>query len=220
MPPNFDTTVSTYLADEDQMASVNPATDFLALLHTIKNLDYTKVDKDAAQNVMNNAAQIVSKQTFDYAGQVVDRGLEWLAGGTAVAGQWYLTGAALVSEQLLDWAEKRFHDYMGWDQAQFTRGDWVVIDIGVRTNHFWGELEREHPEDVDRRRRRLPGLSIGDQLVSREAVYTGRAPSHKSSTLEIHNDVHLGLATGGIQVTSWNLCGRSGSAERKQRVPS
>ena len=155
MPPNFDTTVSTYLADEDQMASVNPATDFLALLNTIKNLDYTKVDKDAAQNVMNNAAQIVSKQTFDYAGQVVDRGLEWLAGGTAVAGQWYLTGAALVSEQLLDWAEKRFHDYMGWDQAQFTRGDWVVIDIGVRTNHYWGELEREHPEDVDRRRRSL-----------------------------------------------------------------
>ena len=90
---------------------------------------------------------------------------------------------------------------MGWDEnsSGFTRGEWVIVDYGIKTfNHQWGELT--HPEDVDRRRRRLPGTTSLETLKERafleESQYKGKAPSKASSTVEVHRDVRVELTTG------------------------
>jgi len=201
MPPfletAFDTTTSRAIVGYEEPPP-DLSVDFVSLLHNFaKDFDFTKVDQDAAMNFVNTAAKHASKVAFEQGSQIVDKGLEWLAGGSAVAQQWYITAAALVSEQALDWAEKKFSTYMGWDELDsFTRGDWILIYFGTVPSQLW-----EHPEDVNRRRRlggkqrTLEGV-FGD--MSEEAVYRG----HEASLAEVQHAYHIGLATGNKQVSS------------------
>ena len=151
MPPkylesNFDTTGGHPLS---QGLGGDNTDDFVSLMNdVVANYDFTNVDTDAASNMVSMAAKKLSEQGFQHATKIVEKGLDWLAniveGGSAATGQFYLTAATVLSKQALDWAELRFHTYMGWDQEEeLLRGDWVAIDFGITSSNVM---------DVDRRR--------------------------------------------------------------------
>ena len=70
-----------------------------------KVVDFTKVDRDAAQNLLNSAGQFISKKAFETAADALDKGLTVVAGVLGATGQWYGTAAALIGEEVLDLAE-------------------------------------------------------------------------------------------------------------------
>ena len=101
----------------------------------LKNVvDFTKVDRDAAQNLLHTAGQVAAKKAFETAGDAVDKGFQVVAGVLGATGQWYGTAAALVGEEALDLAESYFENWMGWtgDEPEPEVGEWVLIDMGRR----------------------------------------------------------------------------------------
>ena len=74
-------------------------TDFDRFKELANVVDFTKVDRDAAQNLLHTAGQVASKKMFETAAGAVDKGMTVLAGVLGATGQWYGTAAALVGEE-------------------------------------------------------------------------------------------------------------------------
>ena len=194
MPPKFlesgfDTTTGTALYGPTLPG--DPAQDFISLLNDFtQNYDFTKIDTDAAMNLVNSLGQHASKKMFEKGSTLVNTGLDYVTLRSGATGQWYATAASLVSEKILEWAEKQFTSYMGWeDLDSYKRGDWVVIDFGMVPTQL-----ASHPDDVDRRRR-LPGSTFEQALTrtqEHEAIYKGGDHGRGSS-------LHIGLASGQVQ---------------------
>ena len=142
-----------------------------------KVVDFTKVDRDAAQNLLNSAGQYLSKKAFETAADAVNKGLTVVAGVLGATGQWYGTAAALIGEEVLDLAESYFEGYMGWDkEEEFYVGEWVIIDKG--------------------RRRRLgePAfVPVSSEEQELAALHGRRLPDQK--TLPNEHEKHLGIIT-------------------------
>ena len=152
MPPKFlesgfDTTTRSALYGPTLPG--DPAQDFISLLNDFtQNYDFTKIDTDAAMNLVNSLGQHASKKMFEKGSTLVNTGLDYVTLRSGATGQWYATAASLVSEKILEWAEKQFTSYMVWeDLDSYKRGDWVVIDFGMVPTQL-----ASHPDDVDRRR--------------------------------------------------------------------
>ena len=96
------------------------------------HFDFTKVDRDVAQNLVNSAGKHATKKAFEEVGKVVDRSLEVVAATLGATGQWYGTAAAILGEEALDWLENKFESYMGWDEEAPKKGHWVLVDHGTR----------------------------------------------------------------------------------------
>ena len=97
----------------------------------VKNFDFTKVDTTAAKGVLDALGHAASSRAFETAGQVLDKGLEVASGAFGATGQWYGLAAGVITEQFVDWAEKKFESAMGWDEVEgLKRGDWVAINRG------------------------------------------------------------------------------------------
>ena len=144
-----------------------------------KVVDFTKVDRDAAQNLLNSAGQYLSKKAFETAADAVNKGLTVVAGVLGATGQWYGTAAALVGEEVLDLAESYFESYMGWDkEEEFFKGEWVIIDKGRRRR--LGEAEF------------VPVSSEEQELA---ALHGRRLPDQKS--LPNEHEKHLGVISNG-----------------------
>ena len=211
MPPkylesNFDTMVPTLsqgFFDRDN------TDDFVSLMNdVVANYDFTNVDTDAASNMGSMAAKKLSEQGFQHATKIVEKGLVWLAniveGGSAATGQFYITAATVLSKQALDWAELRFHTYMGWDQEEeLLRGDWVAIDFGITSSNVM---------DVDRRRlahdeetaliHSNPIISGSMSAKSREDAeryltsHESQYQQYEDVAQPLRTKIHAGLASG------------------------
>ncbi len=141
-PPSYESGFDSMSRTGLQKLGMDPG--FIADFENYEKLretfDFTKVDTTFRKNLVDTAGKISSKRAFEEAGKVVDRGLEVMAGVLGATGQWYGTAAALLSEEAMDWAEKKFESYMGWNEEDApVKGHWVLIDEGTN------------------RRRRLPG---------------------------------------------------------------
>ena len=160
--------------------------DFVSLMNdVVSNYDFTKVDTDAATNMVSMAAKKMSQQGFQHAEKALKKSLDWIAniveGGTAATGQLYLTAATVLSKQALDWAEGRFNTYMGWDQEDvLLRGDWVAIDYGVSSSNIM---------DVDRRRR-LPSQVEENALIHASPIISGRMSAKSRKDAERYLTAH------------------------------
>ena len=69
--------------------------------------DFTKVDRDAAQNLLDLTSRKFSKKAFETVGGVIDKGIEVFASVMGATGQWCGVAGSLLGEQALGWAEKK-----------------------------------------------------------------------------------------------------------------
>ena len=146
--------------------------------------DFTKVDRDVSQNLLNTAGMHASKKMFEEAGKILDRGLDVVAGVMGATGQIYGAGAAILGEEALDWAEGQFENWMGWNEDETPqKGHWVLIDEGTR-------------------RRRLP-LATEDEEISQGAILAASLRGQRIPTMapksDLHREMTLALAVSGVE---------------------
>ena len=220
MPPRFlesgfDQTVAQY-----EGIGRDNTNDFVTLLNDmVTNYDFSKVDSDAAYQLVSTIAQKYKKQGWQKAEEAVKIGLDWVAtmveGGSAATGQWYITAATFLSKQLLDYAEVRFDTYMGWDTGDvFKRGDWVAINMGHEPTKIM---------DVDRRRLGLDDPETALALIHSDPIVSGFLSANSQqeaweflqeteatyqqfveSVEPLRRMVHLGIATGQTMESTAN----------------
>ena len=220
MPPRFlesgfDQTVAQY-----EGIGRDNTNDFVTLLNDmVTNYDFSKVDSDAAYQLVSTIAQKYKKLGWQKAEEAVKIGLDWVAtmveGGSAATGQWYITAATFLSKQLLDYAEVRFDTYMGWDTGDvFKRGDWVAINMGHEPTKIM---------DVDRRRLGLDDPETALALIHSDPIVSGFLSANSQqeaweflqeteatyqqfveSVEPLRRMVHLGIATGQTMESTSN----------------
>ena len=157
------------------------ALDFVSGYDAYKKLagqfDFTKVDRDAGQNLLDLASRQLSRKAFETVGGVVDKGLEIFASAMGATGQWYGVAGTLLGEQALDWAEKRFETFMDWtDVEEAQKGDWVVIDLDQR--------------------RRLPDMGFMEEVLELEHSRVDGAAPTLSKKQPLKKNLHVGLDDG------------------------
>ena len=118
------------------MSVDDPSTDFIVqAFGALRNVDFSKIDKDATRELLKNYAPMLSKQAFELAGKGMSHLLTLVEMGGAYSGQWYMSGLAFLTDQALNFAEQEFENYMGWDEnpSGFTRGEWVIATVSERS---------------------------------------------------------------------------------------
>ena len=100
----------------------------------INQFDFTNVDTGAAKTLVDTLGRHASKQAFEVAAGVVDKGLEVASSALGATGQWYGFAAGLLGEKALDWVEKKFEGVMGWAEVdQIHVGEWVAVNKGFQS---------------------------------------------------------------------------------------